>query len=193
MFLPFSNRAKQWEPHALALRKLARVQACGLLDPWQLATKVGLRVLDGREAMDLLTEEDRRHLRYEANHEWSGGVYPKPLPDGSFLCILNPNHSRRRCKITLMEEIVHTYLKHVPSKVMLEGDGLQFRDYDGDQEKEAYGIGAAALLPWAAFYSSINSGQSIEAMAELYEVTVQLIEYRIKITGAYKFFRSRQR
>lgn len=193
LFLPFSIQAKRWEPHALALRGLAMVSGQVLLDPWQLAPKVGLRVFDGRQAMQLLSEEDRSHLLCQANDEWSGGVFPVQLPDGSFLCILNPNHSRRRSKITLMEEIVHTHLKHVPSKVMAQGDGLRFRDYVPGQEREAYGIGAAALLPWTTFFSAINTGQSVEEMAEANDVTKQLIQYRIKVTGAYKLYQSRQR
>jgi hypothetical protein len=92
-----------------------------------------------------------------------------------------------------MEEIVHTHLKHVPCKVMVVGDGLNFRDYDPGREKEAYGIGAAALLPWSTFFAAVNAGRRIEEMAEEYQVTTQLIEYRIKITGAYRLYRSRSR
>lgn len=176
----------------MALRKIASASPHQLLDPWTLAPLVGLHVVDGRKAMENLTEEDCRHLQCGANSEWSGGVYPVPLPDGTLICILNPNHSHRRSKITLMEEIVHTHLKHIPSKVMQGStDGLRFRDYDSKQEREAFGIGAATLLPWATFYSAIDSGQTVKSMAEQYQVTTQLIEYRIKITGAYRLFQSR--
>ncbi len=193
MFLPFSDQAKQWEPPALALRRLLGVGITQLLDPWQLAPKVGLRVIDGRVALQNVSEEDQAHLQGDANHHWSGGVYPVALPDGTRICILNPNHSYRRRKITLMEEIVHTHLSHVPSKVLVHGNGLHFRDYDAEQEKEAYGIGAAALLPWSTFFCALNAGQNAKDLAEEYDVTTHLIEYRIKITGAYRLYRSRRR
>lgn len=193
MFLPFSNQAKQWEPKALALRKLAGAAVRDLLDPWRLAPLAGLLVMDANALLESLPVEVRSHLRNEASNLWSGGVYPISLPDGKRICILNPHHSHRRCKITLMEEVAHTYLKHSPSKVMLQGDGLRFRDYDKKQEQEAYGVGAAALLPWTTFFSAVNAGQEIDEMAERYDVTTQLIEYRIKITGSYRLYQSRRR
>lgn len=64
------------------------------------------------------------HLLGEGRHHWSGGVYPIPLPDGTYLCILNPTHSEHRNKITLMEEIAHQFLKHVPSRVLLLADSI---------------------------------------------------------------------
>lgn len=193
MFLPFSEQAKQWEPHGLALRRLARASARVLLDPWKLAPLVGLCVMDGQVALEALPEEMRTHLCNEANDLWSGGVYPVPLPDGKCICILNPYHSRRRSKITLMEEIAHKHLEHSPSKVMPLGNGFRFRDYDKTQEKDAYGVGAAALLPWVTFFSAIDSGSTVEKMAEVYDVTPHLIEYRIKVTGAHRLYQSRHR
>ena len=46
-FEPFSKGARPWEHHATELRRLAGVPQGGKLDPWQLAPKVGLLVLDG--------------------------------------------------------------------------------------------------------------------------------------------------
>jgi hypothetical protein len=192
VFLPFSERAKRWEPHGLALRRLGRASAREPLDPWKLAPIIGLLVVDGQAAIELLPSEMRNNLCNEGSDLWSGGVYPVPLPDGKCICILNPYHSRRRSKITLMEEIAHTYLKHLPSKVMLQSDGFRFRDYDKMREQEAYGVGAAALLPWTSFFSAVKAGQDIHEMADRYDVTTQLIEYRIKITGAYRLYKSRR-
>jgi Zn-dependent peptidase ImmA (M78 family) len=126
-----------------------------------------------------------------AKDHWSGGVLPKPLPNGRFICILNPTHHRRRNKITLMEEIVHVYRKHVPTGLRGIMPGLRVREYNKAQEMEAYGVGAAVLLPWSSFYYSLNSGRPIQEMAECYDVTMQLIQYRIKITGATNLYRSR--
>lgn len=191
MFVPFSSRAKNWEVHGLALRGLARIRIVGLLDPWKLASCVGLRVLDGDAALSLLPSAEAIDLRARAS-DWSGGVYPIPLPDGSYLCILNPSHPQRRNKITLMEEISHTYLKHRPTRIAMQADGLRVRDYDHSQEADAYGVGAAALLPWSTFFQAIKSGASVESIAQAYDVTTKLVEYRIKTSGAYRLFRARQ-
>lgn len=193
MFLPFSKTAKEWEKVAVELRGLAQVHLNQLLDPWSLAKRVGLTVLDDEVSLSALSGGDRKHLTNDRGTKWSGGVYPVALPDGTFLCILNPSHSRRRNKITLMEEIVHTHLGHRPTSVIVSNNGVRVRDYDERQEKEAYGIGAAALIPWATFFHLLNSGTAVEALAEEYDVTPELIQYRIKITAAHKLYIARQR
>lgn len=101
-----------------------------LLDPSQLAPKVGLCVMDGETALALLPDEDRMPLCGRASRSWSGGVLLRPLPDGSHLCILNPRYQKRRNKVTLMEEITHNYLKHKPTKVTLRGGTIEVRDFE---------------------------------------------------------------
>jgi hypothetical protein len=193
MIEPFSKGARPWERHATAMRRLAGVSQNALLDPWQLAPKVGLRVIDGEMALALLAEEDRHCLSGSASGTWSGGVWPEPLPDGSRLCILNPRHQQRRNKVTLMEEITHSFLNHRPTKITLRSSAIQVRDFDIAQEKEAYGTGAAALVPWAILFGLVNQGMSLAELAERFQVSEELAEYRIKITGAHRLFLARQR
>ena len=193
MVEPFSTRARPWERHGAALRQLAGIAQGALLDPWQLAPKVGLRVLDGDIALALLPREDRLHLSGPASRSWSGGVLPLPLPDGRRLCILNPHHQKRRNKVTLMEEITHDFLRHKPTKVTLRGGAVEVRDFDAAREAEAYGSGAAALIPWTLLFPLLNQGVNIPDLAETFEVSEDLAEYRIKITGAYRLFQARQR
>ncbi len=193
MLLPFSRRGKEWEPKALGLRRIAGVKSSDTLDPWELAPKVGLLVVNGDVATAQLTPRERSLLCGPGKHRWSGGVFPQALPDGKRICILNSGHSYRRNKVTLMEEICHLHLGHQPTVVLLNSHGVKVRDYDKDQEQEAYGIGAAALIPWSTFFPLLNIGASTEDLAEKYDVTRNLIEYRIKITGAYRLYMSRQK
>ena len=92
-----------------------------------------------------------------------------------------------------MEEIVHTHRGHRPSGLAFEGDGLSVRQYDRQQESEAYGVGAAALIPWQTFFRGVNDGRTVAELSEYYEVTPELVTYRIKITGLFAVFRARQR
>jgi len=149
--------------------------------------------VDGDEALAGIDDEHRDHLVGTGCNRWSGGVYPTPLPDGMYLCILNPRHSPRRNKITLMEEIVHTHRGHRPSGLAFEDSSVSVRHYDPDQEQEAYGVGAAALLPWQTFFRGVNNGRTTAQLAEDYDVTTDLITYRIKTTGLFAVFRARQR
>lgn len=192
-FLPFTRRAQRWEPIAILLRRLACARDGDNVDPEVLAAKIGLRLFDARRALECFSQCDRDHLLLTARDRWSGGVLPKPLPDGKVICILNPTHARRRNRITLMEEIVHVHRKHVPTGFRDVTQGLRVRDYNKAQEEEAYGVGAAVLLPWSTFYRALDSGQPIETIAEHYDVTTQLVQYRIKITGATNLYRSRSR
>jgi hypothetical protein len=195
MFEPFSERAKPWERTARGLRGLVRVTLTELLDPWALAPEVGLRVVDlaGRSDLSSACDGNFDVLHGEGNDCWSGGVFPEPLPDGTFLCLLNPRHSHRRNKITLMEEIVHAHLKHKPTKLIMSDCGLQVRDYNTANEQEAYGVGAAVLLPWQTFFKHLNAGMTAESISSMYDVTEALVQYRIKITGASKLYNARQR
>jgi uncharacterized protein DUF955 len=191
-FLPFSAASKEWEPVALELRKLAGVKRNDRLCPFALAPKVGLRVVDATEWIKKLSPAHRSHLTGDGRSRWSGGVLPKPLSDGTFLCMVNPFHGERRNRITLMEEIVHVFRGHSPTQVLRSGDGVSVRDYIAANEREAYGIGAAALIPWSEFFPAVNRGKCTDELAESFDVTTELILYRIKITGAYRLYKSRQ-
>ncbi|MBZ5697622.1 MAG: ImmA/IrrE family metallo-endopeptidase [Acidobacteriia bacterium] len=106
---------------------------------------------------------------------------------------MNPTHHPRRKRMTLMEEITHVHLRHVPSRLIRQADGLRMRDYDKPQEEEAFGVGAASLIPWGSFFPAINRGMAIPDLAEKFEVSEDLIRYRIQITAASKLYRARQR
>lgn len=193
MLLPFSKRAKVWEPHGLALRKRLNLSTHHLLDPFKLAPLIGLLLIDLDDACEKLPKAMRQQLLVHGKSQWSGGVYAQPLPDGTRICILNSRHNSRRTKITLMEEVAHIYLKHSPTGLMRSTDGLRMRGYDKNQEQDAYGVGAAALLPWRAIFPAVNRGMAIDELAEQFEVSPELISYRINITGAHSLYKARQR
>lgn len=188
--MPFSNRAKKWEPHAIKLRRMSNCVSNVLrFDPWKLAPAVGLRVAECNFAG--LTDEEKEHLQGAGKSCWSGGVYAHELPDGTRLCILNPLHSLQRNRITLMEEICHCYFKHQPTTLIISEDGLAVRDYKKSQEEEAYGVGAAVLMPWSLLFPKLNGGMTAEQMCSEFDVTLPLLEYRIRICGASALYKSR--
>jgi hypothetical protein len=173
------------------LRRLLRLDAEDILDPFELAPRVGLTLMD---VLDVpIAEELRSYLLDGAGGHWSAGVHATPLPDGTFLCILNPTHDLRRQRITLMEEISHVFLRHRPTAVRDIGGGLSSRDFLKSQEEEAYGVGAAAIMPWSSFFHDLNAGAPVEEIAAKYGISAALVVYRIRITGATNLHRSRQR
>lgn len=92
-----------------------------------------------------------------------------------------------------MEEISHVFLRHKPTTVRDIGGGLSSRDCDTSQEHEAYGVGAAAIMPWGSFFYDLNDGMAVEEIAAKYEISTALVVYRISITGATNLHRSRQK
>jgi hypothetical protein len=191
-FVPFSDASKVWEPRAEELRGMVPSSARGTLvfDPWQLASQVGLRVIECTFAG--LTEAEAKYMQGLRGDHWSGGFVPTVLPDGTRLCMLNPDQSHRRQKITLMEEIAHSFLGHSPTVLSMSGES-RYRDFNKEQEKEAYGVGAAVLLPWRLFFPMLNGGGNFDCLSEAFDVTRELVQYRIKICGASTLYSKRQR
>jgi hypothetical protein len=72
------------------LRALLQLRPEDVLNPFDLAPKVGLRLMNFEEIP--IDKELRSYLLDGAGDHWSAGVYPVPLEDGTYICILNPTH-----------------------------------------------------------------------------------------------------
>ena len=209
--LPPTEKRKQFELRALGLRDFAGVQPDEALDPFALAEFARLLVVDFNQIKDL-SAESREHLLGDGMNDWSGGACSRPLPNGWRIVILNPAHGIQRNRATLMEEISHVFLGHTPNRLAVvmseppaargprEGSlsGVQdaggpskilTRDYNKSDEEEAYAVGAAALVPYAALRRLVFAGRTAEEIARRFRVSTPLAEYRIKVThlwAAYK-------
>lgn len=71
--------------------------------------------------------------------------------------------------------------------------GLRVCEYHKGLETEAFGVGAAVLLRWGQFYHKLNAGTPIDELAEAFDVTEPLVQYRINITGATNLYRERRK
>jgi len=192
--LPPSDKRKQYELRALALRDFAGVASAEPLDPFALAQFAKLLVVDFDQIKGL-SEESREHLLGAGTEEWSGGACSQPLPNGWRIVILNPAHGTHRNRATLMEEISHVFLGHKPNRLAVVDEGrnpivregaqrakVAARDYNKSDEEAAYAIGAAALVPYAALRQLVFGGRTAEQIARRFHVSRQLVEYRIKVT-----------
>jgi len=116
--LPPTEKRKQNELRALALRDFAGVREHDPLDPFALARFARLMVVDFDQVKGL-SPESRAHLLGPAAEEWSGGACSRPLPNGWRIVILNPAHGIHRNRATLMEEISHVFLGHKPNRLAI--------------------------------------------------------------------------
>lgn len=81
-----------------------------------------------------------------------------------------------------MEEFFHLWLGHKPTHLRLFSSGESKRDFDRAKESEAYGSGAAALVPYKPLRAMLESGQAVRAIADHYLVSEQLIDFRIRVS-----------
>ena len=197
LFLPPTEKRKQFELRALGLRDFAGVTGDQPLDPFALAKFAKLMVVDF-DAVKELSAESRAHLLGAAAEDWSGGACSQPLPNGWRVVILNPLHGSQRNRATLMEEVAHVFLGHKPNRLaIITGDDrpgqspstpnqsrgqMVARDYNQGDEEAAYAVGAAALVPYAALRRLVKEGRNSMEIARHFRVSRQLAEYRIKVT-----------
>lgn len=113
-------------------------------------------------------------------HKWSGMCVP--CPDGETLVLYNDAHPPTRVRATLMEEFFHLWLDHPPTRLRLMSNGEGNRDYDGEKEAEAYGSGAAALVPYKPLRAMLEEGRTTSDIADHFLVSEQLVDFRIRVS-----------
>jgi IrrE N-terminal-like domain len=185
--LPPGEKWRNFELKALGLRDFARVHIDQPLNPFELARFANLLVVRFDEVAGL-SENARAHLLGQASENWSGGAVT--LPNGMKLVILNPTHGRSRTNATLMEEICHVFLGHQPNRLSIvtkdERGKVMNRDYRKADEEEAYGVGAAALVPYASLKKLLLQGRTSTDIAQHFRVSPELVEYRMKVTHLWR-------
>lgn len=192
--LPPTQKGRHHEVRAQALREFAGLRFDDEpLDPFALARYAKLLVATFEDIQGL-SAETRKHLLEDGRDLWSGGAASAKLPDGSRLIILNPTHARNRHNATLMEEICHVFLGHKPSRLAIkntnrEGKAIA-RDYHAEIEEEAYGTGAAALLPYTAIKRMAGEGKTAAEIARHFKVSRALVEYRLKISRLWDLYKA---
>jgi hypothetical protein len=188
--LPPGEKWRKFELKALGLRDFAQVKIDLPLNPFELARFANLVVIK-IEQLESLSEAAREHLLGPAAEEWSGGACS--LPDGSKLVILNPTHGPARTNATLMEEICHVFLGHEPNKLSIvtkdDRGKVRSREYRQHDEEEAYGVGAACLVPYTSLKNLLHLGKSSKQIAAHFRVSRELVEYRMKVTRLWGEFK----
>lgn len=159
--------------HDLGLEPLAP------LNPWKYAERASVLVLTLDELN--ISLECREQLLVKDSDSWSGMTLRE---GGTTAILLNPAHARVRQCSTLMHELAHVLLKHVPNSVQVSSTGmLLLSDYSAEQEDEADWLAAAILLPRDGLISARSKGLSVVEIAEAYCISTQLTEWRLRMTG----------
>ena len=187
--IPQTRSGRELERKALRIRKFAGVDDNSPINPFELATQLHVIVVS-LDDLPELSPEVRDHLVNKDSDGWSGGA-TTPLADGSRVVVLNPTHSRRRRAATLMEELSHIVLGHTADRLGISDEDGKSRDYDREREREAYGVGAAVLLPYVALKRRLERGIDPKVIAREFGVSIELVKYRAKITGLWRVWKER--
>ncbi len=186
--LPGNPRVWECEHNGLDLREDLRL---GIKEPLpverafhELLDGVTVRPLTDVPCAKVFADE----LRQNQCHAWS--ALALPLGDGRVHVVYNDAHSRRRNRVSLMEEFFHLRLGHPPTSIRwYNGDGPN-RSYNSRVESEAYGSAAAALIPYKSLRSMVVVGDDCRAIAEHFRVSEPLVVYRCKRARLYRQLRS---
>lgn len=130
-------------------------------------------------ALDIPKEIADR-FRGPKSGRWSGMCVP--CPSGETLVLYNDSHPIRRIRATLMEEFFHLWLGHPTTRLRILSNYSAVREFDAVKESEAYGSGAAALVPYKPLREMLQAKHPTHKIADHFNVSKQLVEFRAKVT-----------
>jgi hypothetical protein len=122
----------------------------------------------------------------KGSNKWSAAIFKR---EEKTFVIHNPTHSLARQQSNLMHELAHAHLGHKLSSLELAINGMIFplREYDEVQEAEAECLGGCLQLPKEAlmYHAYVHKKTSTE-IAEQFNASVQMVNYRLRISGVSK-------
>lgn len=172
---------RNWaERNGQILRKRLNLGELDLLDPYELARDMGLLLLPFSDIQNLPHESAQQLLVHDPRG-WSAIAFGRP--GGGMTVVLNPTHADERRRASLMEEVAHVHLKHHPSYLTKTGINMASRNFDAQQEAEAYWVGAAALAPISQLEYAKANGMGLRDLAAHCVVSEELARFRCNMTG----------
>ena len=168
---------EQWERTADEIRRSLGYRPDERIDPFNLPIPGVQHVLAHDVAR--IPPETKHYLFKEGASYWSAATIPLSKDDDLWLILVNSSHSTERQRASLMEEYCHVLLGHEMTQLSYQ-EGVAFRDYNREQEDEAYGIGAAILVPEAAVRKGLMNREPAAKIAKHFGVSRELVEFRIK-------------
>jgi len=148
------------------------------LDAVALAQHVGCSV----HAADELVSIDRLRELYDiqSNAFFACTI---PLPNGSSAVVYNPLMPDSRRNSDVSHEVAHILLDHSLSRLERIGN-VSFLSCDKAQEDEASWLSGCLLLPRPALVHDLKKRRSHATIAEQRVLSIEMVEYRIRVTGA---------
>jgi Zn-dependent peptidase ImmA (M78 family) len=161
------------ERRAAAIRHKLGIDQFEPLDPLRLADLIPAHVFYPEDFGDGTLARRLRTIK------WDGLAFC--VDDGTLVIVLNSARPQTRQTATVMEEISHHLLGHEPCRIAVNPHtGFLERSYNGEQEAEAYDLGAALLLPKERIQRDVGTKCSAIEIANVHGCSEELVVYRIK-------------
>jgi hypothetical protein len=172
---------KSWcENVARQQRRELKLRPSDSLDPLRLAQHLEVEVHTADEVPGI-SPECLRILTIEDADSWSAATLSGSHKD---VIILNPAHSRGRVASDLTHELAHILIGHRAARVDVSADGrLLLSTYDKNQEDEAAWLAGCLLLPRDAIILIRSHRLDLNLAATNYGVSLDMLRYRINVTG----------
>lgn len=148
-------------------------------DPFTWSDENGIPFISLRD----FTADDAAMRRFleEKPQVWSAAL----LRDGNrHLVIFNPERSAERVRSDLTHEIAHFEAEREPSPAWTD-EGGSCGGTSKAQEKEAAELAGALLVPPAKAKIAAIRGIEPSVVAFRYQVSVEMAEWRMKMSGGY--------
>ncbi|RWQ69329.1 MAG: ImmA/IrrE family metallo-endopeptidase [Mesorhizobium sp.] len=182
---------KTWcENAARGYRRELGLVAYGALNPRQLAATQGIRIWVPDEIPGL-SENALYQLTKKDPSGWSAVTI---CVEDMSLIITNDRHSNERQNNSIMHELSHIILEHKPGRVFVSSTGqMLLSEYDRVQEEEANCFSGTLLVPRDALLHVLGQGADFVSAARHFEVTRDLLQMRVNLTGVERQLTARRR
>jgi len=177
----FVRGFKTWcENTAVAYRRELMLKPVDPLEPRRLAKHLGIVVWNAEEVPGVPVDALQILLREDP---WSWSAVTVRVENQSVV-IVNSAHSEGRLANDVMHELAHVVLGHDPGRADVSEDGLLvLHSFDRAQEDQANWLAGCLLLPREALIHAQRLGWTSQATATRYCVSVDLVKYRLNVTG----------
>ncbi len=173
------------EKLAKEYREKLNIHPCDALCAFRLAEylKIGvykaIEFINSEEYINLLKGENGQKC------EWS--ALTMTASSGSQIIIHNPFHSEARQQSDLMHELAHIICDHVHEKKEHDFElPIGLRSYNSIQEEEAKCLGATLQLATPCLLWAAKRQMSNEEIASHFNSSMEMVKYRMNITGIAK-------
>lgn len=174
---------KKWsQEKATELRKELGLHSYSHLCAFELCKHLKIPVLEPADVKGFSLDKVDILLG-KGSSLWSAASIPLNN-QGKYLIIHNPNHSPARQQSNLMHELAHIICEHkIPEEKNKLGLSGFLRNHNQEQEDEAEWFGSTLQLPREALLWSLKRKMSNNEISTYYNASIEMVRYRINISG----------